>query len=126
VGDVGNAMVNSAITSVPYYALTAGLTDDCDERASLTTSRLALGGAGLPGGCRLDPSHDWSVCHQTAGFGYVGILYGIIAAVVLSVSAAGIGERKKVSERGAETPPLRAAAATFRTRPLMTHHWNRH
>ncbi len=34
------------MTNVPYYALTAELTDDYDERASLTAFRMVLGVVG--------------------------------------------------------------------------------
>jgi GPH family glycoside/pentoside/hexuronide:cation symporter len=109
----------NTVTSVPYYALTAELTDDYDERASLTTFRMILGVPAYLVGAALTPAMVGLFATKRAGYGAVGILYGIIAVAVLWISASGIRERKKVSESTAETPPLRAFLATFRNRPFV-------
>jgi GPH family glycoside/pentoside/hexuronide:cation symporter len=46
----------NTITSVPYYALTAELTDDYDERASLTAFRMVLGVPAYLVGAALTPA----------------------------------------------------------------------
>ena len=98
------------LTNVPYYALTAELTDDYDERASLTTFRMVLGVPAYIVGAALTPVIVGLFAAQRAGYGVVGVLYGIIAAGVLWIAAAGLRERKEISQARAESSPLRSEA----------------
>ncbi|HEM46929.1 MAG TPA: symporter, partial [Alphaproteobacteria bacterium] len=107
------------LTNVPYYALTAELTDDYDERASLTAYRMVLGVPAYVIGAALTPAFVGLFVLKSTGYGLMGVLYGILAAAALLISAAGIRERKQISESKAKTPPLRAFAATFRNRPFV-------
>jgi GPH family glycoside/pentoside/hexuronide:cation symporter len=109
----------NTLTSVPYYALTAELTGDYDERASLTTFRMVLGVPAYMVGAAVTPFIVGLFATKGAGYGATGIIYGVIAALVLWVSAAGIKERKKISESRAKTPPLRAFFTTFQNRPFV-------
>ena len=109
----------NTITSVPYYALTAELTDDYDERASLTAFRMVLGVPAYLVGAALTPALVGIFAAKRMGYGAVGIIYAVVAAAVLWIAAAGIRERKKISESKSETPPLRAFLATFRNRPFV-------
>jgi GPH family glycoside/pentoside/hexuronide:cation symporter len=109
----------NTITSVPYYALTAELTDDYDERASLTAFRMVLGVPAYLVGAALTPALVGIFAAKRSGYGAVGMIYAVIAAAVLWLAAAGIQERKRISESKAETPPLRAFLATFRNRPFV-------
>ena len=109
----------NTITSVPYYALTAELTDDYDERASLTAFRMVLGVPAYLVGAALTPALVGLFAAKQMGYGAVGMIYAVVAAVVLWIAAAGIRERKKVSQTKSETPPLRAFFATFRNRPFV-------
>jgi GPH family glycoside/pentoside/hexuronide:cation symporter len=107
------------LTSVPYYALTAELTQDYDERASLTTFRMILGVPAYLVGAAITPVIVGLFAIKRTGYGAVGILYGLIAAAVLWISAAGLKERRDMSESKSETPPLRAFLTTFRNRPFV-------
>lgn len=107
------------MTNVPYYALTAELTDDYDERASLTAYRMVLGVPAFIVGAALTPVIVGLFDAKRTGFSAVGIIYGILAATALLVCAAGIKERKKISESKSETPPLRAFMLTFRNKPFV-------
>jgi GPH family glycoside/pentoside/hexuronide:cation symporter len=107
------------LTSVPYYALTAELTQDYDERASLTTFRMILGVPAYLVGAAITPVIVGLFVVKRAGYGAVGILYGIIAAAVLWIAAAGLRERRDISESKSETPPLRAFFLTFKNRPFV-------
>lgn len=109
----------NTITSVPYYALTAELTEDYDERASLTAYRMVLGVPAYLVGAALTPAIAGLFATQREGSSVVGILYAAIAAAALWIAAAGIRERKAISESRSQTPPLRAFGATFRNRPFM-------
>ncbi|MBU1751530.1 MAG: MFS transporter, partial [Chloroflexi bacterium] len=109
----------NTLTSVPYYALTAELTQDYDERASLTTFRMVLGVPAYMVGAAFTPAIVGLFATKRLGYGVTGIIYAVIAAAVLWIAVAGLRERKHISERKSQTPPLRAFLATFRNRPFL-------
>ena len=109
----------NTVTSVPYYALTAELTQDYDERASLTTFRMILGVPAYLVGAAITPVIVGLFAIKRTGYGAVGLLYGLFAAAALWIAAAGLKERRDMSESKSETPPLRAFLATFRNRPFV-------
>jgi GPH family glycoside/pentoside/hexuronide:cation symporter len=107
------------LTNVPYYALTAELTDDYDERASLTAFRMVLGVPAYIVGAALTPALVGLFATKRAGYGAVGIIYGVLAAVVLWIAAAGLKERKRISESRCQSPPLRVFLGTLKNRPFL-------
>jgi GPH family glycoside/pentoside/hexuronide:cation symporter len=107
------------LTNVPYYSLTGELTDDYDERASLTTYRMALAVPAYLVGVALTPALVALFATKRAGYGAVGIIYGVIAAAVLLIAAAGLRERPQVAGRRDETPAVRAFLLTFSNRPFV-------
>jgi GPH family glycoside/pentoside/hexuronide:cation symporter len=107
------------LTNVPYYALTAELTDDYDERASLTAFRMVLGVPAYIVGAALTPAIVGLFAAKRTGYSAVGVIYGLLAAVVLWIAAAGLRERKKISESKAQTAPWKAFLATLRNRPFV-------
>jgi glycoside/pentoside/hexuronide:cation symporter, GPH family len=107
------------LTNVPYYALTAELTDDYDERSSLTAFRMIMAVPFYLVGAALTPVLAGMFAEQRAGYAAVGILYGAIAAAALLVCAAGIRERKRVTQSRTSTAPLRTLGQTFRNGPFV-------
>jgi GPH family glycoside/pentoside/hexuronide:cation symporter len=107
------------LTNVPYYALTAELTDDYDERASLTAFRMVLGVPAYVVGAALTPVIVGLFAVERGGYGAVGVIYGLLAAGALWLSAAGIKEREVIAESKSETPPWQAFLATFKNRPFV-------
>jgi GPH family glycoside/pentoside/hexuronide:cation symporter len=107
------------LTNVPYYALTAELTDDYDERSSLTVFRMVLGVPAYIVGAALTPVLVALFATKRTGYGVTGIAYGVLAAAMLWIAAAGLRERKGVSESRAETPPLRTFVAALKNRPFV-------
>jgi GPH family glycoside/pentoside/hexuronide:cation symporter len=107
------------LTNVPYYALTAELTGDYAERSSLTAYRMVLGVPAYIVGAALTPALVGLFATKRAGYGWIGVMYGILAAVVLWVAAAGLRERRNTSQSKTETPPFRCLAATFKNRPFV-------
>jgi GPH family glycoside/pentoside/hexuronide:cation symporter len=81
------------LTNVPYYALTSELTDDYDERSSLTTYRMVMAVPAYLVGAALTPAIVGLFALQRTGYAFIGIAYGILAAVALLVSAAGFWQR---------------------------------
>jgi glycoside/pentoside/hexuronide:cation symporter, GPH family len=107
------------LTNVPYYALTAELTDDYDERASLTAFRMVLGVPAYIVGAALTPALVGLFAAKRTGYSMVGIIYGLLAAAALWVSAAGIRERQAIAQSRAQAPPLRTFVDTFKNRPFL-------
>ncbi len=107
------------LTNVPYYALTAELTDDYDQRANLTTTRMLLAVPAYIIGAAATPVIVGLFLSKRTGYGVAGAVYGLLAALALWVCAAGIRERRKLSQAKAQTPPLRTALATLRNRAFV-------
>ena len=109
----------NTLTSVPYYALTAELTEDYDERSSLTAFRMVLGVPAYLVGAALTPFFVGLFASKQEGYSTIGIIYAVVAALVLWVSAAGLKEREDISQSRSESTPLASFLATFRNRPFV-------
>ncbi len=107
------------LTNVPYYALTAELTDDYDERASLTAYRMVLAVPAYIVGAALTPALVGLFADKRSGYFVVGIAYGILAAIALWVAAAGLKERPHISQNKSETSIRASFQATFKNRPFL-------
>jgi len=107
------------LTNVPYYALTSELTDDYDERSTLTTFRMVMAVPAYLVGTALTPMIVGFFAIERSGWGFIGILYGAICAIVLLISAAGIKERKKVMDTKAKFNVWESIEATLSNKPFM-------
>lgn len=101
------------MTNVPYYAMTSELTDDYDERSSLTVYRMALAVPFYLIGAALTPMIVGFFAVARTGYGFVGIIYGALAALALLISASGLRERTKVVEAKGEANPLKSLKLAF-------------
>jgi GPH family glycoside/pentoside/hexuronide:cation symporter len=109
----------NTLTSVPYYALTAELTEDYDERSSLTAFRMVLGVPAYLVGAALTPFLVGLFATKQAGYATIGIIYAVVATLVLWISAAGVRERDEISQSKSETAPIAAFLATLQNRPFV-------
>lgn len=107
------------LTNVPYYALTSELSDDYDERSSLTAYRMAMAVPAYLVGAALTPAIVGLFALQTTGYGFIGIVYGALAAGALLISAAGIRERGAAAVAPAEASPLRSLRLALRNRAFV-------
>jgi len=107
------------LTNVPYYSLTSELTDDYDERSSLTTYRMVMAVPAYLIGVALTPVIVGLFALQRTGYAFIGILYGIIAAGVLLISAAGLRERKDLVTAKPETSPLKSLLIAIKNKPFV-------
>ena len=109
------------LTNVPYYALTAELTDDYDERSGLTAYRMVLAVPAYIVGAGLTPFIAGLAFFgsKRAGYGAIGVTYGLLAAAALWICAAGVRERRAVAEARAEAPPWRVLLDALRNRPFV-------
>jgi GPH family glycoside/pentoside/hexuronide:cation symporter len=116
----------NTLTSVPYYALTAELTEDYDERSSLTTYRMVLGVPAYLIGAAVTPLLVGLFATKGSGYGAIGIIFGIVAAAVLLISAAGIKEKKSTVRRNQKhrpssplLPPSKTALSCSSLAPIL-------
>jgi GPH family glycoside/pentoside/hexuronide:cation symporter len=107
------------ITNVPYYALTSELTDDYDERSSLTTYRMVMAVPAYLVGAALTPAIVGLFAMQRTGFAFIGIAYGVLAAVALLISAAGFRERKGLAVTKPEASPLKSLLVALKNKPFV-------
>lgn len=107
------------VTNVPYYSLTSELTEDYDERSSLTSFRMVLAVPAYLIGAALTPAIVGMFAVKYTGYGFIGIAYGIIAAAALLISAAGIKEKPSIVETKSEISPLKAIQYTFKNKPFV-------
>ncbi|OGN88731.1 MAG: hypothetical protein A2Y88_13155 [Chloroflexi bacterium RBG_13_48_10] len=107
------------LTNVPYYALTSELTDDYDERSSLTTYRMVMAVPAYLVGAALTPAIVGLFALQRTGYAFIGITYGALAAAALLISAAGFREKHKVSQAKPEPSPFKSMKVALRNRPFV-------
>ena len=107
------------LTNVPYYALTSELTDDYDERSSLTTYRMVMAVPAYLVGAALTPAIVGLFAVQRTGYAYIGILYGCLAAAALLISAAGFRERKGLILAPPESSPFKSFSIALKNKPFV-------
>jgi GPH family glycoside/pentoside/hexuronide:cation symporter len=107
------------LTNVPYYALTSELTDDYDERSSLTTYRMVMAVPAYLLGAAVTPAIVGLFALQRTGYGFIGILYGVLAAAALLISAAGFRERQGLTVSKPETSPFKSFLEAMKNKPFV-------
>jgi glycoside/pentoside/hexuronide:cation symporter, GPH family len=107
------------MTNVPYYALTSELTDDYDERSSLTVYRMVLAVPFYLVGAALTPMIVGFFAVARTGYGFVGIIYGTLAALALLISALGIKERPNVATAKGEANPVKSIKTAFSNKKFL-------
>jgi GPH family glycoside/pentoside/hexuronide:cation symporter len=106
-------------TNVPYYALTSELTDDYDERSSLTVYRMVLAVPAYLLGAALTPMIVGFFAVQRTGYGFIGIVYGTLAALALLICAGGIKERPSIAQSKGEENPFKSIGQAFKNRAFV-------
>lgn len=107
------------LTNVPYYALTSELTDDYDERSSLTTYRMAMAVPAYLVGAALTPAIVGLFALQRTGYAFIGIAYGLLAGAALLISAAGFRERARLTAAQPEPSPLKSLAVALKNKAFL-------
>jgi len=107
------------LTNVPYYALTSELTDDYDERSSLTTYRMVMAVPAYLVGAALTPAIVGLFALQRTGYAFIGIAYGTFAAAVLIISALGIRERTGLAVSTPEPSPFKSLLVALKNKPFI-------
>ena len=107
------------LTNVPYYALTSELTDDYDERSSLTTYRMVMAVPAYLVGAALTPAIVGLFALQRTGYAFIGIAYGVLAGAAILICAAGIRERSGLKLAPPEASPLKSLAAALQNKAFV-------
>ena len=111
------------LVSVPYYALSAELTLDYDERTSLISIRMIftvlgyiLGAAATTAVAGMFMGMGWS---KTAAYSGMGALFGIVAIVTMLVTIFGVKETPNVDLKPAAMPAWPQIKHVLRNRPFV-------
>jgi GPH family glycoside/pentoside/hexuronide:cation symporter len=107
------------LTNVPYYALTSELSDDYDERSSLTTYRMVMAVPAYLVGAALTPAIVGLFALQRTGYAFIGIAYGILAGAALLISAAGLRERERATAARPEPSPFKSLWVALKNKPFV-------
>src|SRR5512142_1714833 len=117
------ADTTQTLVSVPYYALSAELTYDYDERTSLISVRMIftvlgyiLGAAATTAVAGMFIGMGWS---KNAAYSGMGAVFGAVAVITLLVTTFGVKERARPDLQPAKMPALRQIAHVFKNRPFV-------
>ena len=106
-----------------YYAMTAELTTDYDERTSISTYRMMFNvvgyilGAGITTALAAWISGAAGISVQ-AGWSRVGLIFGLLAGVTVLIPALFVRVGPAVSEEPTTMPPMRAILSTLKNKPF--------
>ena len=112
------------VISMAYYAMTAEMTTDYDERTSITSIRMIYGVTGYILGAAittviagvLRDSMGWT---ERAGWSAMALIYGALAALVVLVTAFTVRRKPAVNTEPSKMPALSAIKGTFKNKPFL-------
>ena len=107
-----------------YYAMTAELTMDYDERTSVSTYRMIFNIVGYIFGAGVvtmlaKTIADASGVSVREAWSTVGLLFGALAAVTVLIPGLFVKNRPAVSAAATTMPPIRAITSTIKNKPFM-------
>jgi len=113
----------ATMVSVPYYALSAELTRDYDERTSLISVRMIFTVLGYILGAALTTAvagffigMGWT---KNAAYSGMGAVFGVVAVVTLLVTTLGVKETPNPDLVPAKMPALAQIKHVLRNRPFV-------
>jgi GPH family glycoside/pentoside/hexuronide:cation symporter len=111
------------LVSVPYYALSAELTNDYDERTSLISIRMIftvlgyiLGAAATTVVAGLFMNLGWS---KTAAYSGMGAVFGFVAIVTMLITIFGVKETPNPDLKPATMPVMLQIKHVLKNRPFV-------
>jgi glycoside/pentoside/hexuronide:cation symporter, GPH family len=117
------ADTTQTLVSVPYYALSAELTYDYDERTSLISVRMIftvlgyiLGAAATTAVAGAFISLGWS---KNAAYSGMGAVFGMVAVITILITTFGVRERVRPELQPAKMPAWSQIQHVFRNRPFV-------
>ena len=114
------------LTATAYSAMTAEITDDYNERTSLTTYRMVfsiigyIAGAGVSGTLAsvfaglfgVSPHQGWSI---------VALVFGVLGGISMLIPGLFLKYEPKVEAQPTELPPLKSILSTFKNKPFISY-----
>lgn len=106
-----------------YYAMTAELTTDYDERTSVSTYRMIFNIVGYIFGAGIATTLA-SILQQANGgapreaWSMVGLIFGVLAAVTVLIPGLFVRNKPAVNDEPTKMPPLKAIMGTLKNRPF--------
>ena len=117
------ADTTQTLVSVPYYALSAELTYDYDERTSLISIRMIftvlgyiLGAAATTAVAGMFINMGWS---KTAAYSGMGAIFGIVAIITMLVTVFGVKETPRPDLKPATMPLKSQLQQVFKNKPFV-------
>lgn len=111
------------LVSVPYYALSAELTYDYDERTSLISIRMIftvlgyiLGAAATTAVAGMFMNMGWS---KTAAYSGMGAIFGVVAVITMLVTTFGVKETPRPDLLPAKMRLKEQLGHVFKNRPFV-------
>ena len=114
------------LTNTAYSAMTAEITDDYNERTSLTTYRMVfsiigyLCGAGLTSMLAGIIKDAFDVTeHQ--GWSIVSLIYGALAGISILIPGLFLKYKPAVEDKPPQMPPFKSFLSTFKNKPFISY-----
>ena len=111
------------LVSVPYYALSAELTYDYDERTSLISIRMIFTVLGYILGAAattlLAGIFMGMGLAKTAAYSATGAIFGIVAVITMLITALLVKEQPNPDLVPAKMPPFRQILQVFKNKPFV-------
>jgi GPH family glycoside/pentoside/hexuronide:cation symporter len=112
------------MVSVPYYSMMPELSQDYDERTTISAIRqlFTIFGAILGAAATtaivlaLESSMHLS---ETAAYSGMGLIFGLFAAIVIFITAATVKEKKTLEFKPTETPAFKAIRQALHNKPFV-------
>lgn len=111
------------LVSMPYYALSAELTYDYDERTSLISIRMIFTVIGYIMGAALTTMIAGSFMHmgwsKTASYSAMGAIFGLVAIITTLITTFGVKEIPNPDLEPAKMPAWPQIKHVFKNRPFV-------
>ena len=114
------------LTNTAYSAMTAEITDDYNERTSLTTYRMVfsiigyLCGAGLTSMLAGIIKDSFGVTeHQ--GWSIVSLIYGVLGGIAILIPGLFLKYKPAIDDAPPKMPPFKSFISTFKNKPFISY-----
>ncbi len=112
------------LITTAYYAMTAELTTDYDERTSISTYRMIFNvigyilGAGITTMLADMISKSSGISNREA-WSYVGLIFGAVAAITVLIPGLFVRNAPAVESTPSKMPPMKAILGTLKNKPFV-------
>ena len=114
------------LTNTAYSAMTAEITDDYNERTSLTTYRMVfsiigyLCGAGLTSMLAGIIKDSFGVTEHM-GWSIVSLIYGVLGGIAILIPGLFLKYKPAIDDAPPKMPPLKSFLSTFKNKPFISY-----